>query len=335
MKMYERKEMSKMIQYQLSSDKPELLMLVGLPGSGKSTYLKKYFNQNLRVHSSDAIREELTGSAETQDINAQVFELLHKRVREDLKNGISCVYDATNISWKRRKAFLNSLNGIDCWKICHVIATPYEVCLTQNKMRERVVPSHIIKRMYMNFDIPFYNEGWDNIEIWYEDKQYKKALGHWNEFMKSVVDFDQESKWHSETLGNHCGYCADYVLENLKELNNLTERETLIAASLHDCGKPFTKTYIDSRGNETEFAHYYNHEHVGCYDSLFYDMPQETDRLLVSALIRWHMVLHFFKDWEQKTIDKYEKEFTTHKYLREMEFYKALKILHEGDKNAH
>ena len=47
------------------------------------------------------------------------------------------------------------------------------------------------------------------------------------------------------------------------------------------------------------------------------------------------MVLHFFKDWKQKTIDKYEKEFTEHKFLKEMEFYKALKILHKGDKNAH
>ena len=92
-------------------NKPEFLMLVGLPGSGKSTYIKKYFNQNLRVHSSDAIRAELSGDENNQNINAKVFEVLHNRVKEDLRNGISCVYDATNISYKRRKAFLDELKS--------------------------------------------------------------------------------------------------------------------------------------------------------------------------------------------------------------------------------
>ena len=94
-------------------EKPDFAMVVGLPGSGKSTYIKNHFNENLHVHSSDVIREELSGDVNNQKINAQVFETLHKRVKDDLKNRISCFYDATNISWKKRKAFLESLNGID------------------------------------------------------------------------------------------------------------------------------------------------------------------------------------------------------------------------------
>ena len=47
------------------------------------------------------------------------------------------------------------------------------------------------------------------------------------------------------------------------------------------------------------------------------------------------MVLHFFKDWKAKTVEKYEKEFTEHEYLKQIDFYNALKILHEGDKKAH
>jgi hypothetical protein len=47
------------------------------------------------------------------------------------------------------------------------------------------------------------------------------------------------------------------------------------------------------------------------------------------------MVLHFFKDWKPKTVEKYEREFTSNQYLQDMEFYKALKLLHEGDKTAH
>jgi predicted kinase len=102
-------------------EKPDFAMVVGLPGSGKSTFIKNYFNENLHVHSSDVIREELSGDVNNQKINAQVFETLHRRVKDDLKNGISCFYDATNISWKKRKAFLESLNGIDCYKTCYII----------------------------------------------------------------------------------------------------------------------------------------------------------------------------------------------------------------------
>ena len=318
-----------------SSNRPEFLMLVGLPGSGKSTYIKNHFNTNLHVHSSDAIREELTGSAEDQTVNAKVFEILHKRIKEDLKNGISCVYDATNISWKKRKAFLESLKNIDCWKICHVIATPYEICLNQNTQRDRVVPEHVIKRMYMNFDMPFYNEGWDDIEVWYTDLETKNYYGDWSRFVVEHLDFEQESKWHTETLGEHCLKTLQYVGDYVTELNAINELETKIAAALHDCGKPFCKTFKDSKGNDSDFAHYYNHENVGAYNSLFYGKEEGVDSLLVAALIRYHMVLHFFKDWKPKTVAKYEAEFTSHKYLKEMDFYKALQILHEGDKNAH
>lgn len=313
---------------------PSFLMLVGLPGSGKSTYIKKYFNQNLRVHSSDAIREELSGDVNNQDINKEVFELLHKRVKEDLRNGISCVYDATNISWKKRKAFLESLKGIKCWKICHVIATPYEVCLEQNRQRDRVVPEDVIKRMYLNFDIPFYNEGWDDIEIWYPKNEYKGAYGSWSRFLLNTFSYEQESKWHTKTLGQHCYKAFTYVEENIDRVPYPVKQEVLVAIALHDCGKPFVKSFKDSKGNPSEYAHYYNHEKVGAYNSLFYSKPA-VDNLLIAALIRWHMILHFFKDWEDKTIDKYIREFTSDKISPVYNFYDLLKLINEGDKNAH
>jgi predicted kinase len=333
MKILERKEMKLMLPCQ-RDNRPTFVMLVGLPGSGKSTLIEKEYS-NFCVHSSDAIREELSGDVNNQDINKQVFDTLHKRVKADLSIGKNVVYDATNISWKRRKAFLQELSSIPCWKDCVLMATPFEVCVQRNNDRDRKVPYFVIERMYKNFDIPWYNEGWDSIEIAYTNAQATNYYGDWSHFITGHLNYLQESKWHTETLGDHCLKTLQYVQSQEIELNDINRCETMIAAALHDCGKPFCKTFKDSRGEITEFAHYYSHENVGAYKSLFYGKEDGVDSLLVAALIRWHMVLHFFKDWKQKTIEKYENEFTCTNWLNEQEFYKALKILHEGDKNAH
>ena len=63
-------------------------MMVGLPGSGKSTateYFAKVYNAN--IHSSDDIREEIFGDVNDQEHNKEVFEILHKRIKEDIENG--------------------------------------------------------------------------------------------------------------------------------------------------------------------------------------------------------------------------------------------------------
>jgi predicted kinase len=261
------------------------LMLVGLPGSGKSTYAQKFLDVGYKIHSSDAIREELTGSMESQEVNGAVFNLLHKRVKEDLLNGNNVIYDATNINWKRRKAFLNELSKIKCEKVCHVIATPIEECVNRNNLRDRKVPFHVIAKMYTNFDIPYYNEGWDVINIVYNKESYKSFYGQWTQFAIDMLDYDQDNEHHSLTLGKHCDSCYRYV-KNAVDTSYKANEELIIAAALHDCGKPATRTYINKNGKTTEQAHYYEHEHVGCYNAMFYDLQSDIDRLTICALIR-------------------------------------------------
>ena len=311
------------------------LMLVGLPGSGKSTYAEKFLKTGYKIHSSDAIREELTGSMESQEVNTAVFNLLHERVKKDLLKGNNVIYDATNISWKRRKAFLSELSKIKCKKVCHVIATPFEICIKQNKTRTHVVPFDVVARMYTNFDIPWYNEGWDSIDIIYNKESYKSFYGVWDQFAIDMLDYDHDNEHHSLTLGKHCDSCYRYV-KNIVDASHKFNEELVIAAALHDCGKPATRTYINKNGKITEQAHYYEHEHVGCYNAMFYDLSSEQiNRLTVCALIRWHMLLHFSKDWQEKTKRKYEKEFTDNSYLKHIKFYEMLHILYEGDRQAH
>ena len=310
---------------------PKFIMLVGLPGSGKSTLGEKIAEEiNANIHSSDSIREELSGDINNQNINQDVFNLLHKRIKEDLIKGNNCIYDATNISYKRRKAFLDELHNIRCNKICIVVATPYEICLKQNEKRERKVPQDVIKKMYMNFDIPYYYEGWDIITLKYINPTYETLYKDYNKFIEDTYLFDQQNKYHNNTLGDHCFKTRQYIDKYFESRTNLTFTKDVlhIAASLHDCGKPFCKTFKNYKDEIDTNAHYYNHEHVGSYNCLFYDLNENilANKLDIAILIRWHMQMHYIKKQPQ-TEEKYRKLLS--------KIYNDLLFLNEADTLGH
>lgn len=304
---------------------PKLFYMVGLPASGKSTKaeeLAKEYNAN--IHSSDAMRSELSGDINNQDINTLVFNTLHKRIKEDLRNGINCIYDATNISYKRRIAFLQELNKIPCEKICILMATPYEICLKNNVNRDRIVPESVIKKMYCHFNIPYLYEGWNDIQIeyWNGSRFY---YGFPIRIINKYTNFNQDNSHHALTLGEHLKQALIYI-QNEKGFNSNCKHDIVmrISAVLHDCDKPFVKDFHNSKGEPTTEAHYYNHQFCGAYDSLFYAM--DVNPLDVAIRIMWHMQLYFIK--EEKTLNKYKK-------LWGEELYNDLVLLHEADINAH
>ena len=94
--------------------RPIFNMVVGLPGSGKSTFIQERALEEDVVCSSDAIREELFGSAgdavNTKKNNELVFQTLHKRVKDALMARKNVWYDATNINRKKRMQFLQEIN---------------------------------------------------------------------------------------------------------------------------------------------------------------------------------------------------------------------------------
>lgn len=312
----------------IMTERPKLFMLIGLPGSGKTEKAKQLIKDyDCKNHSSDNYRVDMFGDVDVQSKNGELFTNLQRNVRDDLSKGYNVVYDATNISYKKRKAFLQSLNKIDCEKIAIVIATPYEVCLEQNKLRDRKVPDRVIERMYRNFDIPYYYEGWDKIIIHYNQDEYRGLYGYAVNYIVSINDYDQCNEHHTFTLGEHCTACRDIVAKHLDESKN--KLALLFAAHFHDCGKPFCQTFINGKGQVDKNAHYYNHEKVGSYNFLFYknSVLSEAEVLYASMLIRWHMQMYFI-----------EKEPHTEKKYRNLlgnDIYNDLTILHKGDKEAH
>ena len=268
---------------------PQMVMMIGLPASGKSTLAKEYEAKGFHVHSSDSIRRELYGWLDQRDPN-RVFQLLQQRVREDLKNGNSCVYDATNIHYRYRTAYLKELSHIPCEKIAAVVMAPPALVRERNLQRtEAVVPDDIIEKMLRSFHAPYYHEGWDKIElipgcdIKLIQEEAKKNEG-WEP--EAMVPIGHDNHHHPETIGQHMLMAEDYAVEH-----GFSE-SVRVAARYHDIGKPYTKAFFNYKGDPTEEAHFYGHESVSAYFYLLKALAEGLEKdpsLYIAAMISLHM----------------------------------------------
>lgn len=324
--------------------KPTLYMMVGLPGSGKSTYANKYLKHEPSpndmfprnrcvVHSSDAIRAELFGDESSQEDNAKVFQVLHKRIREDLRNGVSVVYDACNIHKRRRIEFIQSLNEIECEKICCCIVTPFDICFDRQEGRNRQVPLEIIEGMYTHWTPPHESEGFDFIRI---EVMYKpiRLSGeriwladshpfHWH-LDKHYNYGDYKSGKFS--LGLHMKVAAAYLL-----VHHPTDVNLSVAALLHDIGKPECESltiYCDLESDTFDRKmRYHNHPNVSAYESFFYlNGFNDCDMIDISNLIYYHM--------HPDTVWKSRKALCCDTKLMGKEFIDRVKLLHKANKYA-
>lgn len=299
---------------------PIFHMLVGLPGSGKTHYANKYLRQeNTTILSSDEIRKILLGSEGAQWGNSAVFEAMNGATIENLKEGRNVVYDATNISYKRRIALLDRIKKEIKEKIYFmvtIVATPYETCIYRQKKRERKVPKEVINRMIKNFEVPYYEEGWNEIIIKNSDFSQENCMSAQN-FIKKYENYDQKNPHHNLTLGLHIKSAVDRYNELVE--SNMVEYSDLIKEALyfHDFGKPFCRT-TDDNG----VCHYYNHNHVGAYLFLCNYYPTtflESEKIQIAKLIEWHML-----ELTEKAIKKRRIENTN--------YPRMLKIIQECDK---
>lgn len=306
-------------------------MLVGLPGSGKSTYSNKLKEENVAVYSSDAIRLELFGDDEDQSHNVEVFAELHRRVVNSLASNIDTCYDATNISSKNRKTFLASIGKIPCEKIAIVFATPYSECLSRNQLRDRHVPDYVIERMYKNFTMPCIQEGFSEVIRVYPNDISPYSFFSVNEFLDKLSNIAHDNPHHKSSIGKHMINAHDILMtehsDYLNSLNTYYHQVLEYATLLHDIGKYTTKTFTDSKGNPSEIAHYYSHNNTGAYDIMFAQIPAYIIND-VSLLIQFHM--NYYISWKQSEKSERRDRKFLGKQLSEL-----LDVLHDCDLKAH
>jgi predicted kinase len=131
--------------------KPTLIITVGIPGSGKSTFCKNKFPQ-IKRESRDEYRFKLISNKDEYfSKETQVFENWSTAIANNLKNGIDCIADATHLTFKSRAKLINALKnkGVNTSMYSIVIlyfTTPLGICLERNETREGLafVPEKVI-----------------------------------------------------------------------------------------------------------------------------------------------------------------------------------------------
>lgn len=136
-----------------------LYMLVGLPGSGKSTFSEKLKNK-MTVISSDDIRREL-GCLGDMSRNNEVFDILVNRVNSSIKDN-DTVIDACNISVSSRNKIIGNIDT-KCKKIAIVMNNNLDRCINNNNNRDNKISDSIIENMYKRYEEPSKSEGFDGI----------------------------------------------------------------------------------------------------------------------------------------------------------------------------
>lgn len=131
---------------------PELIFTVGIPGSGKSRWIRSMVGYE--VISPDSIRTEM-GDVSDQAQNVSVWNEAKRRTAEHLTRGKNVILDATNLQSQYRKWFLEGLPPhVLTAKIIDVdpdvAKARIKKDIAEGKKRSNV-PTHVVDRMFQDF----------------------------------------------------------------------------------------------------------------------------------------------------------------------------------------
>ncbi len=140
-----------------------LVLAIGLPGSGKSSWFKR---RGVTPLSSDLLRTLLFDNATEQRHQDLVFGTLRSLLRARMVARMPWNYvDATNLSPRERHGWIKMAREFGYEVHAVFFDVPLEVCMERNQRRARVVPEDVMHRMAAKLRPPSFEEGFSKIIV--------------------------------------------------------------------------------------------------------------------------------------------------------------------------
>lgn len=160
-----------------------LHILMGTPGSGKSTWIQNHLDEHTVWISRDDVRFSMVAEDEEYfSKEKQVFKEFIRRIDNALENGYNVFADATHLNKASRNKLLRAVNHELALNIDVIwIKTDLEECIRRNDNRKGTrsfVPRSVIRRMFNQIEKPEFEEGFNTIYIVEDNKpiqMYKEA----------------------------------------------------------------------------------------------------------------------------------------------------------------
>jgi predicted kinase len=140
-----------------------VVLTIGLPGSGKTTWYKR---RGVTPLSSDMLRSILFDSITEQRYQGLVFSTLRSLLRARLIAKMPWNYvDATNLSPHERRQWIKMARGFGFEVQAVFFDVPVELCIQRNSKRERQVPEDVMRQMAAKLKPPTFKEGFSKIVV--------------------------------------------------------------------------------------------------------------------------------------------------------------------------
>jgi len=145
------------------TSKGAVILAVGLPGSGKSSWFRRH---NISPLSSDLLRALLFDDPKEQRFQDLVFSNLRSMLKARLiaRRPLNYV-DATNLSPHERHTWVKMARDYGYEVHAVYFDVPVEVCMERNQRRERNVPEDVMRRMASKLRPPTFEEGFTKITV--------------------------------------------------------------------------------------------------------------------------------------------------------------------------
>ena len=123
-----------MKQIDIKLPKLSLVVLIGVSGAGKSSFVRKHFLPT-EVISSDYCRALVSDNENDLSVTSAAFEVMHFIAAKRLKAGKLTVIDATNVQMEARKPLVALARQYHALPVAIVLDLPEKVCQMRNKDR--------------------------------------------------------------------------------------------------------------------------------------------------------------------------------------------------------